>query len=145
VDGKLGKTSISRTTPPSYKRRTCTVMLLRTCTSLVPRPEKGRRNGPGFHCLRMRLIAVEFHGHRGRSIHVRTLVTSKRIPIVTWSVQVIVVMACVSTDLNCALSYALQRLGTPNLILKSEQRSVIESICNGKDTFVWLPTDLDSQ
>ena len=49
-------------------------------------------------------------------------------------------MACVSTDLDCALSYALQRLGTPNLILKPEQRSVIESICNGKDTFVWLPT-----
>jgi len=49
-------------------------------------------------------------------------------------------MACVSTDLDCALSYALQRLGTLNLILKSEQRSVIESICNGKDTFVWLPT-----
>ena len=49
-------------------------------------------------------------------------------------------MACVSTDLDCALSYALQRLGTPNLILKPEQRSVIESICNGKDTFMWLPT-----
>ena len=49
-------------------------------------------------------------------------------------------MAFVSTDLDCALSYALQRLGTPNLILKIEQRSVIESICNGKDTFVWLPT-----
>ena len=49
-------------------------------------------------------------------------------------------MACVSTDLDCALSYALQRLGAPNL--KPEQRSVIESICrpNGKDTFVWLPT-----
>jgi len=49
-------------------------------------------------------------------------------------------MACVSTDLDCALSYALQRLDTPNLIVKPEQRSVIESICNGKDTFVWLPT-----
>ena len=51
-------------------------------------------------------------------------------------------MACVSADLDCAHSYALQRLGTPNLILKPEQRSaaVIESICNGKDTFVWLPT-----
>jgi len=53
---------------------------------------------------------------------------------------VIVVMARVSTDLDCALSYAPQRLGTPNLILKPEQQSVIESICNGKDTFVWLPT-----
>ena len=49
----------------------------------------------------------------------------------------------VSTDLDCALSYALQWLGTPNLILKLEQRSVIESICTGRDTFaefVWLPT-----
>ena len=62
-------------------------------TSLVPRPEKGRRKGPGFHCLRMRLIAVEFHQHHGRSIHVSTLVTSKRIPNVTWSV-VIVVSEC---------------------------------------------------
>ena len=35
---------------------------------------------------------------------------------------------------------APQLLGTPNLILKPEQRSVIQSICNGKDTFVWLPT-----
>jgi len=42
--------------------------------SLVPRLEKGRRKGPGFHCLRMRLIAVEFHRHCGRLIHVRTLV-----------------------------------------------------------------------
>ena len=41
--------------------------------SLVPRPEKGRRKGPGFHCLRMRLITVEFHRHRGRLIHVRTV------------------------------------------------------------------------
>ena len=48
-------------------------------------------------------------------------------------------MACVSTDLDCALSYALQRLATPNLILKPEQRSVIESICNGKDTFGYRP------
>jgi len=55
--------------------------------SLVPRPEKGRRKGPGFHCLRMRLIAVEFHWHRRHSIHVRTLVTSKQIPNVTWSVH----------------------------------------------------------
>ena len=44
-------------------------------SSLAPRPEKGRRKGPGFHCLRMRLIAVDFHRHRGRSIHVRALVS----------------------------------------------------------------------
>jgi len=25
-------------------------------SSLVPRPDKGRRKGPGFHCLRMHLI-----------------------------------------------------------------------------------------
>ena len=58
-----------------------------TRTSLVPMPEKGRGKGPGFHCLRMCLIAVEFHRHRERLIHVRTRVTSKRIPNVTWSVQ----------------------------------------------------------
>ena len=26
--------------------------------SLVPRPERGRRKGPGFHCLCMRLLSV---------------------------------------------------------------------------------------
>ena len=46
--------------------------IIKYSPSLVPRPEKGRRKGPGFHCLRMRLIAVEFHRHRGRSIYVRT-------------------------------------------------------------------------
>jgi len=51
-----------------------------------------------------------------------------------------VIVVSVSTDLDCALSYALQRLGTPNLILKVEKRSVIGSICNGKESFVWLPT-----
>ena len=52
-------------------------------------------------------------------------------------------MACVSIDLACALSYSLQQLGTPNLILKPEQRSVIEMICNGKNTFAWLPTGFE--
>ena len=52
-----------------------------------------------------------------------------------------VIVVSVSTNLDCALSYALQRLATPILILKPEQRSVIESICNGKDTFVSVTTD----
>ena len=38
------------------------------------------------------------------------------------------------------LSYALKRLGTPNMTLKTEQIASIMAVCNGKDVFVWLPT-----
>ena len=38
------------------------------------------------------------------------------------------------------LSYAFQQLGTPELQLKTEQWSAIESVCGGKDVFVWVPT-----
>ena len=39
------------------------------CPSLIPRPERGRRKGPGFHyCLRMCLTAVEFQWHPRCSI-----------------------------------------------------------------------------
>jgi len=48
-------------------------------TSLVPRPERGRRKGPGFHSLHMFLIAVEFHPYRRSSIYVFTLMTLKQI------------------------------------------------------------------
>ena len=109
-------------------------------SSLVPRPEKGRRKRAWFPLFAHAFNRGEFHRHRGCSIHVRTLVTSKRIPNVTWFVFIVVSEYGVRFYIDCALSYALQRIGTPKLILKPEQRSVIESICNGKDTFVGLPT-----
>ena len=43
-------------------------------------------------------------------------------------------------ELDCALSYALQRLGTPDMSLKPEQVASISAIYKGKDVFVWLPT-----
>ena len=49
-------------------------------------------------------------------------------------------MASVAEELDRCLSYALKRLGTPELQLKAEQRSAIESVYRGKDVFVWLPT-----
>ena len=49
-------------------------------------------------------------------------------------------MASVAEELDRCLSYALQWLGTPELQLKTEQRSAIESVYRGKDIFVWLPT-----
>ena len=36
-----------------------------------------------------------------------------------------------------ALSYAL---GSPEMILKGEQKEAIKAIYDGKDVFVWLPT-----
>ena len=55
-------------------------------SSLVPRPQ-GEEKGPGFSCLRMRLIAVEFHRLRILSIYFRTLVTPESILNVTLSVM----------------------------------------------------------
>lgn len=43
-------------------------------------------------------------------------------------------------ELDSALSYALQRLGTPDVKLKKEQVASIECVYRGKDVFVWLPT-----
>ena len=36
-------------------------------SSLVPRPKRGRRKGPGIHCLHMLLIGVKFYRHCRRS------------------------------------------------------------------------------
>ena len=45
-----------------------------------------------------------------------------------------------SDTFSSALSYALERLGTPNLTLKEEQRKTIEAVYQGNSVFVWLPT-----
>ena len=49
-------------------------------------------------------------------------------------------MACTTSDFNSALSYALQRLGTPDLEPKPEQIAAMQSIYKRRDVFVWLPT-----
>ena len=38
-------------------------------------------------------------------------------------------------DFGCALSYAFQRLGTPDMKLKAEQIASISAVYNGKDVF----------
>ena len=49
-------------------------------------------------------------------------------------------MASSSNTFSSALSYALERLGMPNLILKEEQRKSVEVVYQGNFVFVWLPT-----
>ena len=39
-----------------------------------------------------------------------------------------------------ALSYALQRLGSPGMKLTPEQEAAVSTVYNGRDVFVWLPT-----
>lgn len=57
-------------------------------SSLVPTPrEREEEKGPGYHCSRMRLIAVNFHRFRGPRTNVYTPITSKRILNVSWSVN----------------------------------------------------------
>ena len=43
-------------------------------------------------------------------------------------------------NFDCALSFALQRLGSPGLRLKPEQVASISAVSKGKDVFMWLPT-----
>ena len=39
-----------------------------------------------------------------------------------------------------AFSHVLQRLATPSIVLKPEQRASIKAVYEGKDISVWLPT-----
>ena len=43
-------------------------------------------------------------------------------------------------EFSSSVTYALQKLGTPDLVLKPEQRTAINAVYNGRDVFVWLPT-----
>ena len=49
-------------------------------------------------------------------------------------------MASSSNTFSSALSYALERLGMPNLTLKEEQRKSLEAVYQGSSVLVWLPT-----
>ena len=44
------------------------------------------------------------------------------------------------TNFECALSYALQKIGAPGMKSKPEQILAIKSVYDGRDVFVWLPT-----
>ena len=39
-----------------------------------------------------------------------------------------------------AVSYALSKVGKPEMVLKNEQLTAIQHVYNGKDVSVWLPT-----
>ena len=43
---------------------------------------------------------------------------------------------------ECVLSYALERVGAPEMKPKPEPVLAIQSVYDGKDVFVWLPTSL---
>ena len=45
-----------------------------------------------------------------------------------------------SQQFTQALSYALTKLGSPEMSLKKEQRLAIQAVYGGRDVFVWLPT-----
>ena len=42
------------------------------------------------------------------------------------------------------MSYALSKVGKPEMVLKNEQLTAIQHVYNGKDVFVWLPTGYPS-
>ena len=44
------------------------------------------------------------------------------------------------TAFGQAVSYALSKVGKPEMVLKNEQLTAIQHVHNGKDVFVWLPT-----
>ena len=44
--------------------------------SLVPRPDPPEKEGPGIHCLRMRLISPKSWENRGLSCYIRATMTS---------------------------------------------------------------------
>ena len=44
------------------------------------------------------------------------------------------------TAFGQVVSYALSKVGKPEMVLKNEQLTAIQHIYNGKNVFVWLPT-----
>ncbi len=46
----------------------------------------------------------------------------------------------VTVDFDQAISYALERLKSPEMKLKPEEVKAIRHVYRGKDVFVWLPT-----
>ena len=78
----------------------------------------------------------KYLGNRIPTVHLRVTLTSAA---VTSGYQFRLAMA--NVNFAQAVDYSLQRLCTPNLVLKPEQWVLtIEAIYNGRDVFVWLPT-----
>ena len=48
------------------------------------------------------------------------------------------------TAFGQVVSYALSKVGKPEMVLKNEQLTAIQHVYNGKDAFVWLPTGYPS-
>ena len=86
----------------------------------------------------MHLIAVEFHRHCGPLIYVCALMTKKQILNITWSLLLHMYhsneysIRYYLRDLDDALLNALLWLGTPEVILKPEQWSVIVKFACGR-------------
>ena len=55
-------------------------------------------------------------------------------------------MAVISrkTAFGQAVSYALSKVGKPEMMLRNEQLTAIQRVYNGKDVFVWLLTGYPS-
>ena len=51
-------------------------------------------------------------------------------------------MASSSDTFSSALSYAMERLGTPNLTMKEERRKSLEAVHQGNSVFVCYQQDL---
>ena len=83
--------------------------------------------GPGFQCLHMRLIAVEFHRHCGPSMYVCTIMMSKQMRNITWSTHLPMYHSSKYSmrDLDHAFLIALQWLTIPEVILILEPQPVI--------------------
>ena len=91
-----------------------------------------RRKGPGFHCLHMRLIAVEFHPHHRPSINICTLMMSKPILNVMWTVCLHIIVpnvAYIMRNLDCALWNALLLLALMKWYLNRSSNLQLWNLC----------------
>ena len=80
---------------------------------------------PGIYCVRMRVIAPTFHGLRTLSVHVRNTMTSLQ----------------GLKKMERPIAYALRCVGYPSMTLELEQKDCVQCVYEGKDVFVWLPTE----
>ena len=98
--------------------------LVLSLDSLVPRLFGGGGKR-AWYCVRMRVIAPTFHGLRTLSVHVRNTMTSLQ----------------GLEKMERPIAYALRRVGYPSMTLEPEQKDCVQCVYEGKDVFVWLPTE----
>ena len=101
----------------------------------------GEKRTPGNYCLCMRVI-YQTSGKIGYSCNLPCNDDVTSCSGVAVSAKMASCMASTTVDRSVtqAVSYALRKLGKPQLSLKEEQRSSIKAIYEGKNVFVWLPT-----